>query len=169
MSRHGNGNGTGEAVYRPCVGLALFNRQGLVFAAQRIDTPGEAWQMPQGGIDRGESPRVAAMRELKEETGTDKAAFMGEIDDWLSYDLPADLAGRAWRGRFKGQRQKWFALEFTGTDADIDIATPHPEFKSWRWMRLDDVAAAIVAFKRPIYERVALEFAPLAKKLAGAV
>ncbi len=162
-----NGNGSGEAVYRPCVGIALFNRQGLVFAAQRIDTPGEAWQMPQGGIDKGESPRTAAMRELKEETGTDKAEILAEIGDWLTYDLPAELAGRAWRGRFKGQRQKWFALAFKGADSDIDIATEHPEFKAWRWMKLDDVAAAIVAFKRPIYERVAAEFAPLASKLAG--
>jgi putative (di)nucleoside polyphosphate hydrolase len=167
MTRNGNGNGGNGSAYRPCVGLALFNRQGLVFAAQRIDTPGEAWQMPQGGIDRGESPRHAALRELKEEIGTDKAEFLAEIGDWLCYDLPTDLAGRAWRGRFKGQRQKWFALGFTGTDADIDIATAHPEFKAWRWMTLDAVATAIVAFKRPIYERVAQEFAPLARKLGS--
>jgi putative (di)nucleoside polyphosphate hydrolase len=167
MGEQNGSNGNGSA-YRPCVGLALFNRQGMVFAAQRIDTPGEAWQMPQGGIDKGESPRRAALRELKEEIGTDKAEFVAEIADWLTYDLPVDLAGRAWRGRFKGQRQKWFALVFTGSDADIDIATAHPEFRAWRWMSLADVAAAIVAFKRPVYERVAAEFASVARQIAGA-
>lgn len=159
----GNSNGS---TYRPGVGLALFDRRGLVFAAQRIDTPGEAWQMPQGGIDKGESPRQAALREMKEEIGTDKARFVAEIDEWLTYDLPVDLAGRAWRGRFRGQRQKWFALAFTGTDADIDIATAHPEFRNWRWMPLDEVVGAIVAFKRHVYERVALEFAPIAQRIA---
>lgn len=153
--------------YRPGVGLALFDRRGLVFAAQRIDTQGEAWQMPQGGIDRGESPRRAALREMKEEIGTDKARFVAEIDEWLTYDLPTDLAGRAWRGRFKGQRQKWFALAFTGTDADIDIATAHPEFRTWRWMPLDEVVVAIVAFKRHVYERVAREFGPVAQRIAN--
>lgn len=157
----------GKPGYRRGVGLALFNRQGLVFAAQRVDTPGEAWQMPQGGIDPGESPRQAAMRELKEEIGTDRAEIVAELDDWLSYDLPTDMARRVWRGRFKGQTQKWFALQFTGSDADIDLATAHPEFKSWRWMALDQVAAAIVAFKRPIYERVAKEFAPVASRIAA--
>jgi putative (di)nucleoside polyphosphate hydrolase len=158
----------GRAGYRRGVGLALFNRAGLVFAAQRIDTSGEAWQMPQGGIDRGESPEQAAMRELKEEIGTDKAKIVAKLDEWLSYDLPTEIAGRLWRGSFKGQTQKWFALAFTGTDADIDIATEHPEFKTWQWMTLDAVADAIVAFKRPIYERVAREFAPVAKRIAGA-
>ena len=156
-----------KPAYRRGVGLALFNRQGLVFAAQRIDTPGEAWQMPQGGIDPGESPRQAAMRELKEEIGTDRAEIVAELDEWLFYDLPAEVAGRTWRGRYKGQTQKWFALQFTGSDADIDLATAHPEFKSWRWMALDQVAAAIVAFKRPIYERVAKEFAPVALRIAA--
>ena len=166
-AERGQGQGAGQSVYRRGVGLALFNRQGLVFAAQRIDTPGEAWQMPQGGIDAGESPRQAAMRELKEEIGTDRAEIVAELPEWLSYDLPVDVAGRAWRGRFKGQTQKWFALAFIGNDADIDIATEHPEFKSWRWMPLDQVAAAIVAFKRPIYERVAREFAAVALKIAA--
>jgi len=162
-----NGPHRNGSDYRPGVGLALFNRQGMVFAAQRIDTPGEAWQMPQGGIDKGESPRRAALRELKEEIGTDKAEFVAEIADWLCYDLPVDVAGRVWRGRFRGQRQKWFALAFTGNDADIDIATPHPEFKAWRWMTLEAVVNAIVTFKRPVYERVAAEFAVVARKIAG--
>lgn len=160
--------GSGPSGYRRGVGIALFNRAGLVFAAQRIDTPGQAWQMPQGGIDKGESPDQAAMRELKEEIGTDKAEIVSQLDEWLSYDLPAEVAGRLWRGGFKGQTQKWFALAFTGTDADIDLATAHPEFKAWRWMALDAVAEAIVAFKRPIYERVAREFAPVARRIAGA-
>jgi putative (di)nucleoside polyphosphate hydrolase len=160
----GGGRGNG---YRRGVGLALFNRSGLVFAAQRIDTPGEAWQMPQGGIDKGESPDQAALRELKEEIGTDKARIVAELDEWLSYDLPGEVAGRLWRGGFKGQTQKWYALAFTGTDADIDLTTHTPEFKAWRWMALDAVARAIVAFKRPIYERVAREFAPVAARLAS--
>ena len=160
--------GSGRPMYRKGVGLALFNRNGLVFAAQRIDSPGDAWQMPQGGIDKGELPHQAALRELKEEIGTDKAEIVAELDEWLTYDLPAEVAGRLWRGSFKGQTQKWFALAFTGSDADIDLATEHPEFKSWRWMPLDAVALAIVAFKRPIYERVAREFAPVAKRIAGA-
>ena len=153
--------------YRRGVGLALFNRAGLVFAAQRIDTPGEAWQMPQGGIDRGESPEAAALRELKEEIGTDKAEIVAQLDEWLSYDLPTEIAGRVWRGGFRGQTQKWFALAFTGSDADINLETETPEFKQWRWMPLDAVAKAIVAFKRPIYERVAKEFAAVAERLAG--
>jgi len=161
--------GGGDKVpgYRPGVGLALFDRRGLVFAAQRIDMAVEAWQMPQGGIDAGETPRQAALRELKEETGTDKAEFKAEITDWLTYELPAELAGRAWRGSFRGQRQKWFALAFAGTDADIDIATRHPEFRAWRWMPLDAVAKAIVPFKRAVYERVAHEFAPVAQRIAA--
>jgi len=161
------GSGNNRLSYRKGVGLALFDRRGLVFAAQRIDLPGDAWQMPQGGIDRGESPRQAALRELREETGTDKVEFVAEIDEWLTYDLPADLAGRAWRGRYKGQQQKWFALAFTGTDRDIDIATAHPEFRAWRWMPLDEVVEAIVPFKRPVYERVAHEFAPVANRIAA--
>ena len=159
--------GNGRSGYRKGIGLALFNRAGLVFAAQRIDTQGEAWQMPQGGIDKGESPHQAAFREMKEEIGTDKAEIVAELDEWLSYDLPTELAGRLWRGTFKGQTQKWFALAFTGTDADIDLTAHTPEFKAWRWMALDAVAQAIVAFKRPIYERVAREFGPVARKLAG--
>jgi len=159
--------GAKASAYRSGVGLALFDRRGLVFAAQRIDMASEAWQMPQGGIDEGETPRQAALRELKEEIGTDKAAFIAEIEDWLAYDLPAEIAGRLWRGGFKGQRQKWFALAFTGADSDIDLATGHPEFRAWRWMELEDVAAAIVPFKRDVYARVAREFAPVARRIAA--
>lgn len=144
--------------YRPCVGIALFNRDGLVFAAERIDTPG-AWQMPQGGIDKGEEPRAAALRELEEEIGTRSAEIIGESADWLTYDLPPELVGKVWKGKYRGQRQKWFALRFTGRDADIDIVTKHPEFKAWRWLALADLPDLIVPFKRAVYEAVAREFA----------
>ena len=125
------------------------------------------WELVAGRKDPGETFLHGAHRELKEETGTDKARILAELDDWLSYDLPDEVAGRVWRGRFKGQTQKWFALAFTGTDADIDLTAHTPEFKAWRWMPLDAVARAIVAFKRPIYERVAREFAPIAARLAA--
>jgi putative (di)nucleoside polyphosphate hydrolase len=147
--------------YRPCVGLALFNRDGLVFAARRIDTPGNAWQMPQGGIDAGEEPRQAALRELEEEIGTAKAEFLAESAGWICYDLPPDLVGKVWKGRYRGQRQKWFALRFTGTDADIDIVTKHPEFSAWRWMELAELPPLIVPFKRGVYDAVAAEFGHL--------
>lgn len=148
--------------YRPCVGLALFNGDGLVFVGQRIDREAESWQMPQGGIDPGETPWTAALRELREEIGTDKAELLDECPDWLTYDLPPHLLGKVWRGRFRGQRQKWFALRFTGDDRDINIKTAHPEFEDWRWMTLDALPALIVPFKRAIYEKVALRFARFA-------
>ncbi len=149
--------------YRPCVGLTLFNRQGLVFVAQRIDTDGDAWQMPQGGIDEGEAPRDAALRELEEEIGTASAEIVGESAGWYDYDLPPDLVGKMWGGRFRGQRQKWFALRFTGRDADIDLATKHPEFLSWKWTPIATLPDLAIWFKRPIYERVAAEFARFAR------
>src|SRR3954447_4758079 len=126
------GIGTGEDAYRAAVGIMLLNGDGRVFVGQRIDTPG-AWQMPQGGIDDGEEPRSAALRELKEETGIDKAEVLGETEGWLRYELPAELHGKVWGGRYRGQRQKWFAMRFTGTDADVALATEHPEFDAWRW------------------------------------
>ena len=147
--------------YRPCVGLMLFNRAGLVFVARRIDMPSEAWQMPQGGIDKGEKPRKAALRELREEIGTDKAEIVAESQGWRPYDLPRELQGVLWKGRFRGQTQKWFLLRFTGKDADIDIATEHPEFLEWKWVELADVPRLIVPFKRKVYEEVVAEFGPL--------
>lgn len=152
--------------WRMGVGIALFNAAGLVFAARRIDTPGDAWQMPQGGIDKGESPRAAALRELEEEIGTAKAEIIGESRDWLTYDLPPDLQGRVWGGRYRGQKQKWFAMLFTGEDGDIDLTCHNPEFSDWRWMELERLPALIVPFKRPLYEAVVAEFAPLARNLA---
>jgi putative (di)nucleoside polyphosphate hydrolase len=132
----------------------LFNAEGKVFVGKRIDQTVESWQMPQGGIDKGESPRQAALRELKEETGTDKAEIVGEMEGWVSYDLPAHLVGIAFHGRFKGQRQKWFALRFTGTDRDIDLTTGEPEFSDWQWLALDELQAVIVPFKRDTYRAV---------------
>lgn len=148
--------------YRPGVGIVLLNRGGLAFVARRIDTPQPAWQFPQGGIDEGEEPRQAALRELEEEIGTAKAEIIAESSTWLSYDLPEDVADKCWKGRFRGQTQKWFALRFLGADSDIDIATRHPEFSEWRWMELARVPELIVPFKRPLYNQVVAEFLPLA-------
>ncbi len=152
--------------YRPGVGLMLFNPQGLVFTAKRIDTERDAWQMPQGGIDEGETPHQAAFRELKEEIGTDRAEIVGESAGWLNYDLPHDLVGKVWKGRFRGQTQKWFALRYTGRDCDIDIRTEHPEFCDWRWSRFDHLLDLIVPFKRDLYRAVIAEFTPIARELA---
>jgi len=140
--------------YRPCVGIMLVNAAGKVFAGKRIDQTVEGWQMPQGGIDKGEAPREAARRELMEETGTDKAQIIAELPDWLTYDLPPHLVGVAFHGRYRGQRQKWFALRFTGTDSDIDIATREPEFSHWKWLALEALPRLIVPFKRDTYTKV---------------
>lgn len=153
--------------YRPNVGIVLFNAEGLVFTARRIDTSQDAWQFPQGGIDEGEDPRTAALRELEEEIGTNKAEVIGESAGWYSYDLPAEVADTWQKGRWRGQKQKWFALRFLGTDADINIATEHPEFAEWRWMKLADVPGVIVPFKRALYDQVTAEFAPIARSLGG--
>ena len=146
------------------MGVALFNRRGLVWAGRRVDDPGGPagahWQMPQGGIDPGETPEQAALRELQEEIGTDKAAVVGKIADWLSYDVPPKLADRVWGGRYRGQRQLWFALRFTGTDKDIDLkAHGEVEFAEWRWMKLGELPKSVIGFKRDIYARIATEFA----------
>lgn len=148
--------------YRPCVGIALFNAQGLVFVGCRIDQKAEAWQLPQGGIDPGEDPRTTAFRELEEEIGTAKAEILEELDEWLQYDLPADLVGHVWGGKYRGQRQKWFAMRFLGTDRDINLKTKHPEFRSWRWQKLSALAALGVDFKRDIYLKLQERFAKYA-------
>lgn len=144
--------------YRPCVGIMLINHTGSAFVGRRADTAGPAWQMPQGGIDPGEDPRQAALRELKEEIGTDKAEIIAESAGWLCYDLPAEVQGRRWGGRFRGQTQKWFLARFTGTDRDIDIGGDDREFADWRWVAIDELTRQIVGFKRAVYQAVVDEF-----------
>jgi putative (di)nucleoside polyphosphate hydrolase len=152
------------------VGAALFNSAGLVLVARRAhlpnaEAPAGGWQLPQGGIDEGENPREAVLRELAEEIGTDRAEVIGEHHDWLTYDLPPELVGVALKGRFRGQRQRWFALRFTGDDSDIRLdLDPHPEFDAWRWIRLPELPALAVPFKREIYEVLAASFARFAGK-----
>jgi putative (di)nucleoside polyphosphate hydrolase len=154
--------------YRPNVGAVLFNAHGEVFVGRRANMPdGDAaarvWQLPQGGIDGDEDPAVAVFRELREEIGTTQAEIVGEHPEWLTYDLPAALIGRALHGRYRGQRQRWFALRFTGTDSDIQLdLDPHPEFDAWRWVPLATLPELAVAFKRPIYEELARSFARFA-------
>lgn len=153
-----------ERPYRPGVGLVLLNSQGLAFVAQRVSPPGnDAWQFPQGGIDEGEDPKTAVLREMEEEIGTGKAEIIAESRDWIAYDLPAEIADKSWKGRFRGQKQKWFCARFTGTDSDINLETEHPEFRTWRWMELAQVPALIIPFKRALYDQVAAEFLPLVK------
>ena len=148
--------------YRPCVGIMLFNADGKVFVGKRIDQSVEGWQMPQGGIDKGETPKQAAMRELQEEVGTDKAEIMAEMEDWVTYDLPEHLIGEAFHGKYKGQRQKWFAMRFTGKDADIDLTAHETEFSDFQWVSLAELPGLIVPFKRQTSKAVIAAFQNLA-------
>jgi putative (di)nucleoside polyphosphate hydrolase len=154
--------------YRPCVGVTVLNRDGLVFVGRRSEGPEHidethVWQMPQGGIDRGEDPWPAALRELYEETGIRSVERLGEVDDWLSYDIPREIVGAAWGGKYRGQTQKWYALRFIGDDSEINISTPGggdhaPEFIAWKWEPMHNLPDLVVPFKRPTYERVVREF-----------
>ena len=162
MPRSGSTVRHQDLPFRPCVGVMLINAEGLVFVGRRIDQTVEGWQMPQGGIDLGESPKQAALRELKEEIGTNKAELLRELDGWLEYDLPAHLVGVALKGRYRGQRQKWLAMRFTGTDEDIDVATEEPEFAEWKWLAMEALPRMIVPFKRDTYTRVIDAFRDLA-------
>ena len=155
--------------YRPCVGVMVLNRDGLVFVGRRgegrehIDLT-HVWQMPQGGVDPGEDTWAAAQRELMEETNVRSVDKLGEVPEWLTYDIPRTIAGRAWKGRYRGQRQKWYAMRFTGKDDEINVASPaghKQEFIAWRWEPMKNLPDLIVPFKRPVYERVVQEFSRL--------
>jgi putative (di)nucleoside polyphosphate hydrolase len=158
--------------YRPCVGLMVLNREGRAFVGRRTEGPEHIdaehiWQMPQGGLEPGEDTFACAMRELYEETNIRSVDHLGTIDDWISYDIPEEIVGHAWNGKYRGQIQKWFALRFTGDEREIDVARPgngrfKPEFAQWRWAKLDELPELVVPFKRPVYERVVKEFARLA-------
>ncbi len=146
--------------YRPCVGLMLLNREGKIFAGQRLDNQNDAWQMPQGGIDDGETPDQAALREMREETGIhpDQVQVLRESAYWHKYDLPPGLVRRLWNGRYRGQKQRWFALRYLGDDSGVDIDTHEPEFRAWSWMAHEDLIHKIVPFKRDTYMQVFDEF-----------
>ena len=164
---------------RPCAGVVLFNAKGRIWVGRRcpkwtrypqdyIDD--HIWQLPQGGIDKGERPLAAAFRELREETGVSSATLLAEFPGWLSYELPRDLLGIALKGKYAGQRQRWFAMRFEGSDDEIDIdpkGAMKPEFDDWRWARLDELPALAVPFKRPVYEAVAEQFASYARPAAA--
>ena len=158
--------------YRPCAGMMVLNPVGLVFIGRRSSGPEHidathVWQMPQGGIDRGEDPYNGALRELYEETNISSVEKLGEIAEWLVYDLPREIVGQAWKGKFRGQKQKWYALRFTGPESEINIANPagghKPEFIDWRWVAMSKLPELVVPFKRQTYERVVAEF----RKFAG--
>jgi len=156
--------------YRPCVGMMVLNRAGRVFIGRRFDGPehvdeAHAWQMPQGGLDPGEDPYPAALRELTEETNITSVDLLAETPEWLFYDLPPELVPRAWGGRYRGQKQKWYALRFTGPEGEIDVAHPagghEPEFCEWRWVKMRELPDLIIPFKRKVYEQVVAAFAHL--------
>lgn len=154
--------------YRPGVGALVFNRRGEVLVARRRDIASETWQLPQGGVDPGEDIRDAVLREVTEEMGTGKFEVLAESHDWHTYDLPDELVGKVFKGRYRGQRQRWYALLFTGSDDEINVAgVSHPEFSAWRWCPIDELPGMAVSFKRRVYEALVAEFTPLAKRLAA--
>ncbi|MBI3435900.1 MAG: RNA pyrophosphohydrolase [Proteobacteria bacterium] len=158
--------------YRPCVGAMVVNRDGLVFIGRRTGGPEHvddthSWQMPQGGVDEGEDPLAAAFRELYEETNVRSVERTGEIAEWLCYDIPRDIVGRAWKGKYRGQKQKWYCFRFTGDDGEINVRAPpgghEAEFSEWRWEPAENLPELIIPFKRPVYEQVVAAFAALTR------
>ena len=145
--------------YRPCAGMMILNRKGQVFVGRRLDMVSEYWQMPQGGIDDGEAPLEAALREREEEIGTRDVELIHSLDEWLTYDLPDDLIGKVWKGKYRGQKQKWFLFRYLGEDQDINIVTRHPEFSEWKWATVSEIPQLIVPFKRDLYETIIQRFA----------
>jgi putative (di)nucleoside polyphosphate hydrolase len=152
-----------DLLYRPCVGIMLVNAKKKVFVGKRIDDVQEAWQMPQGGIDEGEDELIAAKRELFEETSISSIQIISKINNWLYYDLPPHLKGKLWGGKYIGQKQKWFLAKFTGTEGEINLNTPHPEFLSYRWEQPANIPKLIVDFKKDLYLKVIAEFTPKLK------
>lgn len=153
--------------YRACAAIALFDGLGRVLVADRIDMAEPAWQLPQGGIDEGETPEQAALREMEEELGATRAEIVGVAPDWINYDLPTAIGDVRWSGRYRGQRVMLVALRFTGRDGDIDVATANPEFRAWKWVELEELPSLIVTFKRPLYEAAVTAFAPLRDRMRG--
>jgi putative (di)nucleoside polyphosphate hydrolase len=158
MTHQNMQQGTLRDEYRSGVGVVLLNTLGEVFVGRRADLKDEAWQMPQGGIDDGETPQQAALRELREEIGTDKANIIAESGGWFYYDVPVDLAQKKWKGRWKGQKQKWLVMLFHSDDSDINLSTGHPEFDAWRWVPIKDLSGLAAPFKRQLYLDVIGEF-----------
>lgn len=146
--------------YRPCVGMMVLNKENLVLVGKRIDSRAEAWQMPQGGVDEGEDIRVAALRELREEVGTDNVTILAESKDWLNYDIPTELVPQLWGGKYRGQKQKWFLMRLESDESAIDINTDHPEFCETRWVAPHTLPSLIVPFKKALYETIVEEFTP---------
>jgi putative (di)nucleoside polyphosphate hydrolase len=150
--------------YRQGVGIILLNDKNQVFTACRIDTTTQAWQMPQGGIDAGETPQQAVLRELEEETSITNIDYIAVSKDWLRYDLPENLIDKLWHGRYRGQEQMWYLYRFTGKESEINLATTHPEFHSWKWTEFMELPNMIVPFKRPLYEQIVQEFSEFVEK-----
>lgn len=150
------------SAYRPAAGIMLINAEGQVWVGQRLDSTLEAWQMPQGGLDKGEDPLTGALRELEEETGIRRelVELVSTLDRELTYDLPEDLIGKLWKGKWRGQRQTWFLMRFLGADGDVNLQTPEPEFRAWRWVDARELPALIVPFKKQLYEDVLDAFRP---------
>lgn len=155
--------GVSDKPYRKGVGIVLLNSSGEVFIAQRCDRKEPAWQMPQGGMHEGEDPLVAALRELEEEIGTANAEFIAESEGWLHYDFPPEIQSNVWKGRYRGQKQKWFLMRFSGHDKEVNLNTRNPEFSDWKWTTLQNLPNLIVGFKKNLYRQVIEAFARLVK------